>query len=91
VIGDRRTFERAAAWVDAAGLAYDVVTDPAQGMYEVGTVTLLDLATAPPDGYAVGKVTADAGQVAVECATRAMEIVHTQAIHSMTISMATRA
>ena len=74
VIGDRRTFERAAAWVDATNLGYDVVTEPAAGRYEGGTVTLLDLATAPPDGYAVGRVSPEAGRVAVECVFRACDL-----------------
>jgi 4-hydroxythreonine-4-phosphate dehydrogenase len=74
VLGDRRTLERAAGWVGATGFGYDVVTDPAAGRYEAGTVTLLDLGSSPPDGYAVGKVSAEAGEAAVQCVFRACDL-----------------
>ena len=74
VIGDRRTLERAATWVDATDLAWDVVTDVEAGAYRPGTVTLLDLQSAPPAGYIVGEVSPDAGRVAVECVFRACDL-----------------
>lgn len=67
VIGDHRTLQRAAAWVNAEGLTYDIVTDPQQGQYTPGTVTLLNIDTAPETGYPIGQETAEAGQAAVEC------------------------
>ena len=66
VIGDRQALERAAAWVDATGLTYDVVSQPEDGQYQPGTLTLLDLQSSPPGGYAIGEVTAEAGRAAVE-------------------------
>jgi 4-hydroxythreonine-4-phosphate dehydrogenase len=74
VIGDRRTLERAAGWVGAEHLAYDVVDQPGDGQYRPGVVTLLDLQQAPPDGYAIGKVTAEAGRAAVECVFLACDL-----------------
>ena len=74
VIGDRQTLERAAAWVDATNLTYDVVTDPAAGRYEPGVVTLIDLATAPSDGFPVGQETAAAGDTAVQCVFTACDL-----------------
>jgi 4-phospho-D-threonate 3-dehydrogenase / 4-phospho-D-erythronate 3-dehydrogenase len=74
VIGDRRTLERAAEWVGASDLAYDVVDQPEHGQYRPGTVTLLDLHTSPPQGYTVGEVSADAGRAAVECVFRACDL-----------------
>lgn len=74
VIGDRRTLERAAAWVGAESLAYDVVGQPGDGQYRPGVVTMLDLQQAPADGYAMGQVTADAGRAAVECVFLACDL-----------------
>lgn len=74
VIGDRATFERAAEWVDATDLTYDIVTDPDAGHYRPGTVTLLDLGNAPAQGYTVGEVSPDAGRAAVECVFRACDL-----------------
>ncbi len=74
VVGDRATLERAADWVGGTDLTYDVVTDVDAGQYRPGTVTLLDLHTAPPEGYAIGEVRADAGRAAVECVFRACDL-----------------
>ena len=74
VVGDRVTLERAAGWVHATDLAYDVVTDPAAGEYRPDTVTMLDLQNAPTDAYDIGAVSADAGRAAVECVFRACDL-----------------
>jgi 4-hydroxythreonine-4-phosphate dehydrogenase len=74
VLGDRRILERAAAWVDAADLGYDVVEQPAEGRYSAGTVTLLDMANAEPDACPVGEVGAAAGRAAVEYVFRACDL-----------------
>lgn len=74
VVGDRATLERAAAWVEASHLTYDLVTDVGAGHYRPGTVTLLDLGLSPPDGYAVGVVSPEAGRAAVEFVFRACDL-----------------
>ena len=74
VIGDRATLERAATWVGAGALEYDVVTEPDNGRYAPGTVTLLDPEIAPPDGYPVGEISPEAGRAAVECVFRACDL-----------------
>lgn len=74
VVGDRSTLERAARWVDATDLHYDVVTNVEDGRYQSGVITLLDLQTAPSGGYAVGQVSADAGRAAVESVFRACDL-----------------
>ena len=66
VIGDRRMLARAAGWRDQSSVRFDVVTDPGQGCYDFGTVTLLDLANAAPAECPVGMVSASAGRAAVE-------------------------
>jgi 4-hydroxythreonine-4-phosphate dehydrogenase len=74
VIGDRKTMERAAGWVGNDDLRIEPVDDPATGEYAPGTLPLLDLASAPPEGYEVGMVTAAAGAAAVECVFRACDL-----------------
>jgi 4-hydroxythreonine-4-phosphate dehydrogenase len=74
VIGDRATLERAAEWVGASDVTFDIVTDPETGQYALGTVTLLDLQTAPPQGYALGEVSPEAGRAAVEFVFRACDL-----------------
>jgi 4-hydroxythreonine-4-phosphate dehydrogenase len=74
VIGDRATLERAAHWVGAEQLAYEVVADPDEGTYRHGTITLINIAEAPSGGYEVGKVQAAAGRAAVECVFRACDL-----------------
>ena len=74
VIGDRATLERTARWVGATDLAYDVVEHAKDGRYQPGVVTLIDPRTSPPEGYAVGEVSADAGRAAVEYVFRACDL-----------------
>jgi 4-hydroxythreonine-4-phosphate dehydrogenase len=74
VIGDRATLERAAGWVGTSDLTFDIVTDPETGQYAPGTITLLDLQTAPPRGYALGEVSPEAGRAAVEFVFRACDL-----------------
>jgi 4-phospho-D-threonate 3-dehydrogenase / 4-phospho-D-erythronate 3-dehydrogenase len=74
VVGDRATLERAAEWIGGTDLTYDVVADADAGQYRPGTVTLLDLHTSPPDGYAVGEVSPEAGRAAVEYVFRACDL-----------------
>jgi 4-hydroxythreonine-4-phosphate dehydrogenase len=74
VIGDRQVLQRAAPWVGATHLEYDIIVDPADGRYEPGMVTMLDLGLSPPDGYPVGQVTAEAGHAAVEYVFHACDL-----------------
>jgi 4-hydroxythreonine-4-phosphate dehydrogenase len=74
VIGDRATLARAAAWVDAGELEYDVVTEPETGRYQPGTVTLLDPGIAPAGGYPIGEISPQAGRAAVEYVFRACDL-----------------
>ena len=73
VIGDRRILERASGWVGQCGIGYDVVDDPASGRYEVGTVSLIDLANADPTECCMGRVSAPAGRAAVQYVLRACD------------------
>jgi len=74
VLGDRRILERAAPWVGATNLAYELVEDPADGNYRAGSVTLLDMANAAPEDCPIGQISAEAGRAAVEYVFRACDL-----------------
>ena len=73
VIGDRRILERAADWLDAA-VRFDAVTDPGEGAYEPGRVTLIDRENAHPERVPVGQESAAAGAAAVDYVYHACDI-----------------
>src|SRR5918998_2033078 len=73
VIGDRRILERAAGWL-VQSPEYDLVRGPAQGAYQPGCVTLLDMENAPPDRIPVGEESAAAGAAAVDYVFRACDL-----------------
>lgn len=66
VVGDARILARAQAWVGGTPLALEIVSDPAQGSYIPGTLTLLDLQNADPASIPPGQISAAAGKAAVE-------------------------
>ncbi|MBI1299575.1 4-hydroxythreonine-4-phosphate dehydrogenase PdxA [bacterium] len=74
VIGDRRILARAAAWIEGAPDAYELIEDPRQGQFAFGTVPLVDLHNADPAEIPVGKVSAAAGRAAVEAVFRACDL-----------------
>ena len=74
VLGDRRILERAAPWVGAAELEYELVEDPVGGHYRAGSVTLLDMANAAPGDCPIGQISAEAGRAAVEYVFRACDL-----------------
>ncbi|MEZ4860248.1 MAG: 4-hydroxythreonine-4-phosphate dehydrogenase PdxA [Caldilineaceae bacterium] len=74
VIGDQRILARARTWLPQANLAFDVVTDPAQGQYGPGLLTLLDLHNADPNAIQPGQLQAAAGQAAVDYVFRACDL-----------------
>ena len=73
VIGDRRILERAAGWLGSAP-DVEAVTHAADGSYEPGRVTLIDLKNAPPDRCPVGELSAVSGAAAVEFVFRACDL-----------------
>ena len=73
LIGDRRILERAAGWLEQTP-HFDVVTEPAQGTYQPGHVTLLDMGNAPPERIPLGEESAAAGAAAVDYVFRACDL-----------------
>jgi 4-hydroxythreonine-4-phosphate dehydrogenase len=66
VVGDSRVLARAQAWVGGTPLILETVSDPDQGSYVPGTLTLLDLQNADPAAIPPGQISAAAGKAAVE-------------------------
>jgi len=73
VIGDQRILARALAWTGVT-LDFDVVSEPAQGQYQPGTITLLDLQNADPAAIPPGQMNPAAGRAAVEYVFRACDM-----------------
>jgi 4-hydroxythreonine-4-phosphate dehydrogenase len=74
VLGDQRILVRAMSWIREVNLTFDVVTDPDQGQYQSGVITLLDLQNADPVAIQPGRVSAAAGRAAVEYVLRACDM-----------------
>ncbi|MGC9347559.1 MAG: 4-hydroxythreonine-4-phosphate dehydrogenase PdxA [Anaerolineae bacterium] len=74
VIGDRRILARASAFDRVPQLALNPVSSPAEGRYQPGHVTLLDLENAAPEACPVGEVSAASGRAAVEYVQRACDL-----------------
>ena len=66
VIGDRRIFDRAAAFPGIAPVPVETVSSAGAGRYAPGTLNLLDLANADPAEIPIGQISAQAGRAAVE-------------------------
>lgn len=66
VIGDARILKRAQRWIEGDPLTIEVVKNPAEGSYQPGTLTLLDLQNADPAQVPPGEVNALAGKAAAE-------------------------
>jgi 4-phospho-D-threonate 3-dehydrogenase / 4-phospho-D-erythronate 3-dehydrogenase len=74
VLGDRRILERAARFPGMPALTVNIVTDPAQGLYQPGSLTLLDLANAAPEDCPSGQIGIPSGRAAVETVFAACDL-----------------
>ena len=66
VVGDSRVLARAQEWVGGPELAVEIVTNPSQGSYQPGTMTVLDMPNAAPAQVPPGQISAVAGKAAAE-------------------------
>ncbi|HMO57275.1 MAG TPA: 4-hydroxythreonine-4-phosphate dehydrogenase PdxA, partial [Roseiflexaceae bacterium] len=66
VIGDRRILARAEHWCNARDLNYELVASPADGSFRAGIISLYHLDNADPAACPVGRISAAAGNAAVE-------------------------
>ncbi len=73
IIGDRRILERAAPWVGQS-IVIEPVTRPSAGVYDSGTIPVLDLQNASPEACPVGEETGASGAAAVEAVFQACDL-----------------
>ena len=74
VIGDREILERACHLVGGKKVNVRPVSDPAQGLYQAGTIDLLDMNLLTPQDFQLGKVSAQAGDAAFQYVKKAIEL-----------------
>ena len=74
VIGDREILERACRLVGGEEVKVRPVSDPAQGLYQAGTIDLLDMNLLSPQDFQLGKVSAQAGDAAFQYVKKAIEL-----------------
>ena len=74
VIGDRAILERACRLVGAEEIQIHPVSDPAQGLYQAGTIDLYDMELLTPEEYEVGQVSAKAGNAAFQYVRKTIEL-----------------
>lgn len=82
VIGDLSVVKKAMGFCGVT-LNINVVSDPAQGHYEAGTIDLVDLANVPADSFAMGCVQAIAGRAAFEYIIKTVELASAGKIHAI--------
>jgi 4-phospho-D-threonate 3-dehydrogenase / 4-phospho-D-erythronate 3-dehydrogenase len=90
VIGDRRILERAAGWLGPIP-QFDVIADPADGVYQPGRLTLIDMENAAPDRVPVGEESAAAGAAAVDYVFRACDLAMAGAVDAVVTAPLNRA
>lgn len=73
VIGDRRMLTQAAQWTGLPA-AFELITEPATGEYQVGRIALLDRANADPATILPGRISAAAGAAAVDYVIHACDL-----------------
>lgn len=74
VIGDRAILERACRLVGAEEIQIHPVSDPAQGLYQAGTIDLYDMELLTPEEYELGQVSAKAGNAAFQYVRKTIEL-----------------
>ncbi len=83
VIGDLRILNRAAQGLLGDYLPVEEITDPAEGQYVPGTLSLLDLHNASPEECPVGQVSAASGRAAVDYVFTACDLALARKVDGM--------
>ena len=73
VVGDAAILERACGFVGAKCTIHPVA-DPSEGLYEHGTIDILDLGLLRPEDLAIGQVSAAAGDAAFRYVRKVIEL-----------------
>jgi 4-hydroxythreonine-4-phosphate dehydrogenase len=74
VIGDARIYQQRMRLPGFSPVPMEIVTDPGDGAYTAGTLTLLDLHDVDPQECPIGQVSAVAGRGAAEAVFKACDI-----------------
>ena len=72
VVGDAAILERACGFVGAKCTIHPVA-DPSEGLYEHGTIDILDMGLLKPEDFAIGQVSAAAGDAAFQYVRKVIE------------------
>lgn len=73
VVGDAAILERACGFVGAKCTIHPVA-DPSEGLYEHGTIDILDMGLLKPEDFAIGQVSAAAGDAAFRYVRKVIEL-----------------
>ena len=73
VVGDAAILERACGFVGAKCTIHPVA-DPSEGLYEHGIIDILDLGLLRPEDFAIGQVSAAAGDAAFRYVRKVIEL-----------------
>ena len=73
VVGDAAILERACGLVGAKCTIHPVA-DPSEGLYEHGTIDILDMGLLKPEDFAIGQVSAAAGDAAFQYVRKVIEL-----------------
>ena len=73
VVGDAAILERACGLVGADCTVHPVA-DPSEGLYEPGTIDILDMGLLKPEDFAIGQVSAAAGDAAFQYVRKVIEL-----------------
>ena len=73
VVGDAAILERACRFVGAKCTIHPVA-DPSEGLYEHGIIDILDLGLLKPEDFAIGQVSAAAGDAAFRYVRKVIEL-----------------
>lgn len=74
VVGDAAILQRACTLAGHPELQIHPVQDPAEGLYEAGTIDVLDMGLLRPENYELGKVSPQAGNAAFQYVRKTIEL-----------------
>ena len=74
VVGDAAILQRACTLAGHPELKIHPVQDPAEGLYEAGTIDVLDMDLLCPEDYELGEVSPQAGNAAFQYVRKAIEL-----------------
>lgn len=74
VVGDASVMERGIRAAGISGLSVHAIHEPSEGLFEPGTVDVLDMGMVDVDSLEIGKVSAQAGEAAFQYVKKVIEL-----------------